>query len=999
MSKVLYAKYNRSRREQFQISTLILEEDGERRVEKRALTDSAKDHISALPEYAAAIDRDYANITALPVQIGDDAVVARFPFVEGRSLDEILCEYLERSIAEQDADIILSELKRTLQDIFLQKESKVFTSSAEYEKLFCNGELFEDLPAVETANIDMIAENIFLWQGKMHCLDYEWTFLFSVPRIFLEFRFLYYFYVKYRKQFVELSLDQIAFFEQLDITENMYHSLFDMEEQFQTYVFGENRSERYIDRYKKEVIDPIKALHEQTGKNEELCETIQNLKDEIDGYQYELEKRGQLIVDKDRHIRNLETIIEQYKQMNLNLQKSASRWERLMRFFPLRCLRWAYRKAKNGYRRIKKYREMRGLIVPEADQPRVSIVIPVYNQFEYTFECIRSIVETVSEIPYEIIVGDDMSKDATRKIERLIPGVVVNQNKTDHGFLVNCNRAAQKARGEYLVFLNNDTRVHEEWLSSMLDLMESDAGIGLVGSKLIYPDGTLQEAGGIIWSDGNGWNYGRNQAAEQPEYNYVKEADYISGASIMIRKGLWEEIGGFDERYKPAYNEDSDLAFEVRKRGYKVMYQPKSVVTHYEGVSNGTNTEEGLKKYQVENRSKFQEKWAIELQKQYASPVELFPARDRKMERKTVLFIDHYVPMADQDAGSRTTFFYLKLFLNMGYMVKFIGDNFYPHQPYTAILEQMGIEVLWGAYYAENWKQWLKENGSHIDLVFANRPHITIKYIDALREYTKAKILYYGHDLHHVREMREYEISKDPELIKSAKRWKVLEFDLMSKVDVISYPSQAEIDYIIREHPEYRKKAMAIPMFVYKEPHQFKIIPSQERKDLLFVGGFAHKPNVDAVLWFVKEVFPIILGKYPEIVFHVVGAKPTDEIKELASDNIMIHGHVSDDELINFYHHTRMAVVPLRYGAGMKGKVVEGLYYQIPMVTTPVGAEGMSEAENYMVVKEQADEMAKEIIQMYEDFERLDQMAEKTKEYIDKYFSERVAEKIIEEML
>ena len=111
----------------------------------------------------------------------------------------------------------------------------------------------------------------------------------------------------------------------------------------------------------------------------------------------------------------------------------------------------------------------------------------------------------------------------------------------------------------------------------------------MVGSKVIYPNGKLQEAGGIVWNNGDCSNYGRGKTLDMPEYNYVKEVDYISGTSILIRKSVWEKIGGFDKRYFPAYYEDTDFAFELRRFGYKVMFQPKSVVEHYEGISNGKN--------------------------------------------------------------------------------------------------------------------------------------------------------------------------------------------------------------------------------------------------------------------------------------------------------------------------------------------------------------------------------------------------------------------------
>lgn len=161
--------------------------------------------------------------------------------------------------------------------------------------------------------------------------------------------------------------------------------------------------------------------------------------------------------------------------------------------------------------------------------------------------------------------------------------ITVAKTKTNVRFLRNCNNAAKLARGKYILFLNNDTQVLPNWLSSLVELIERKNDIGMVGSKLLYPDGTLQEAGGIIWGDGHAWNYGNGQSPNKSEFNYVKEVDYISGAAIMIRKSLWEEIGGFDELFNPAYCEDSDLAFEVRKHGYKLMYQPLSMVVHFEG--------------------------------------------------------------------------------------------------------------------------------------------------------------------------------------------------------------------------------------------------------------------------------------------------------------------------------------------------------------------------------------------------------------------------------
>lgn len=742
------------------------------------------------------------------------------------------------------------------------------------------------------------------------------------------------------------------------------------------YVFSNNE---VVAALKLKVNDLYYAL--TSSRNETSYEKYwSNVR--IQELENEIQSLKQNIAKQDARIRKL---TPGYRQFN-----------RIRESIPGRTIRFIKRKMKKIRRFVSKKMILQ---IPYFDEPLVSIVIPVYNQYDYTYRCIKSVIENSDAIPYEIIIGDDNSTDKTRNIKHYIHGVVVNKNMDQSGFVMNCNNASKVARGKYILFLNNDTKVKESWLSSLVELIENNPEIGIVGSKLIYPKGKLQEAGGIVWNDANAMNYGIRDNQSKPEYNYVKEVDYISGASLMIRRNLWQEVGGFETRYAPAYYEDTDLSFKVREAGYKVVYQPRSVVVHYEGVSNGTDKSTGLKAYQEINRKKFYEKWKNELDGHDKLPDRLFLSRDRSIGKKVVLFIDHYVPHIDQDAGSKSTFSYIKAFLKMGYSVKFIGDNYVKHEPYTTILQQMGVEVLYGDWYAYGWKNWLQQNGKYIDVVFANRPHITIKYIDYLMEYTDAHIIYYGHDLHYVREMRQYELTGDENLLRSADIMKSTEYGIMSKVDTIFYPSYVEIETITNKHPEYKDKARAIPVYVYDKPNESEMLSSIERKDLMFVGGFNHSPNADAVKWFVNEIFPLVLKRYPEIVFHIIGSGVGEDIKSLETDNIVVHGFVTDEELKAMYHKMRLVVVPLRYGAGMKGKVVEALYYQIPLVTTPIGAEGMPEAESVMIVKEAADELADVICNLYEDYDTLDSMSSKSKPYIEKYFSEEAAIGIIESVL
>ena len=418
---------------------------------------------------------------------------------------------------------------------------------------------------------------------------------------------------------------------------------------------------------------------------------------------------------------------------------------------------------------IKRYPQ---LVFNKSENPEVTIIIPVYNEFGYTYNCLKAILEHTDNVDYEVIVADDCSNDQVCELEKVVMGVQIIHNRENMRFLLNCNNASHKARGKYLLFLNNDTQVQKNWLKPLVDLVEQQ-NVGMVGSKMVYPNGRLQEAGGILWKDGSAWNYGHMKNPDEPEFNYVKDVDYISGASIMISASLWNEIGGFDARFVPAYYEDTDLAFEVRKRGYRVLYQPQSVVVHFEGVTNGTDTSSGLKNFQVANKDKFYDKWKAILKRDHFSNGEnVYLAKDRGQTKKQILVIDHYVPNFDRDAGGRCTFMYIKMFVRMGFKVTFIGDNFYKGEPYTSILQQMGVEVLYGNYYYNHWKEWLEGQLQYFDYIYLQRPHISIKYIDIVKEYAKGKIFYFAHDLHHIRLYRDYQITGNKESLLESERWK-----------------------------------------------------------------------------------------------------------------------------------------------------------------------------------------------------------------------------------
>ena len=204
--------------------------------------------------------------------------------------------------------------------------------------------------------------------------------------------------------------------------------------------------------------------------------------------------------------------------------------------------------------------DVEDLVFPIFEKSKVSIIIPCYNGFDITMKCLRSVLAYTQDIPYEVIIADDKSTDEIKNIEKHAKNVKHVVNTLDNGFVNNCNSGATVAKGEYLFFLNNDTQVQENYLKPLIDVLDSRDDITITGSMMLYPNGVVQEAGGVIFRDARAMRYGWGEKwSNSPELNQCRDTDYISGAALMIRKNAFDKLQGFDKIYNPGYCEDSDL--------------------------------------------------------------------------------------------------------------------------------------------------------------------------------------------------------------------------------------------------------------------------------------------------------------------------------------------------------------------------------------------------------------------------------------------------------
>lgn len=598
------------------------------------------------------------------------------------------------------------------------------------------------------------------------------------------------------------------------------------------------------------------------------------------------------------------------------------------------------------------------LLFKLSETPKVSIIIPFFNQEIYTWNCLLSLNKYLTnDIPYEIILIDDYS---TENYDfSLIEGISIHRNNEHLGFLKTINKGIQLAKGEYIYTLNNDTEVQENFLNELFFVFENFENVGAVGSKLLNPNGSIKEAGAVFKKDFNYRQIGTYKKTYYPEINYIVKVDYCSNSSLLFKKlNDNGNINLFDEQFSPSLFEEKDFCLNLKQIQKKEIYfTPFSKVVHYSDKTYNSSKSKTLYKT---NSEKFKKKWNKQLIEIKATTVE-----NRIQDiysNKSIVFFNAMVPEFDRDSGSNRLKEIIQSYIDLKYHVTLICPFVYKDNYYTPVFQKMGVNVFYEHKMFAGFKKYLTNQKIKASIAWFYGPKQFVSSYKAVKQLMpKAKLVYDMVDIHHLRYKRAIEL--EPMRISFRKKYlkyKKMELIASELADYIITISKFEEDYM--ETICSKNKIITISNIHYPKINRNNTLPFEERKDILFIGS-THSPNVDALYYLYNEIMPLVWNKIPNLKVNIIGTVK-EVINDIEHPNFVFLGYV--ENIDNYFISNKFMIAPLRYGAGVKGKIGQSFEYYLPVITSSIGAEGMHLIHNEnALIQDTKEGFAESIIDLY----------------------------------
>ena len=603
--------------------------------------------------------------------------------------------------------------------------------------------------------------------------------------------------------------------------------------------------------------------------------------------------------------------------------------------------------------------------LPEVGEPAVSVIIPTFNDSAMTIRSVEAVSRSSCLSNLEIVVVDDGSQPETVTALSHIKNINLIRLKKNGGYSSAVSAGVSAASGKYIFLHNNDAEVLPPTLQTLVDTLDDDDTIGAAGCLVLDKELNIQEAGCALSVGGFGHQFGNGSTSTTSIYRYSRDVDYCSAVALILRKSTWHEVGGYSKSLEPAYYEDADLCMKIAATGKRIRYVANAVVLHSEGSSHGRGLH-GSKAFQFRNRRIFANVWSSALafkpaitddmsRMQYAHAYDLQPGDD-------VLVVDDKCPDITTDAGSVRMAQIATALADEGLNVHFVGLGGERRSAWSRASKQSSIhwETGW-----EGLRKAIRMLRTESPLVILSRPDVYTAALPVLvEEIPGAYVVFDTVDAHGLRLDREIETLKSDgkstqDTQRRARGTKRLEALAINSADCVISLSPTDSAYFRTINKDV--PIVEIPMIHSPVEH----LPGSEgRGDVLFVGGYRHTPNIDAALFAANEIMPEVWKEFPTARLMLAGSFPPKQVRELASQRIVVPGWL--DSLDDLYLSARVVLAPLRFGAGINGKVTEALSLGIPVVTSALSAKAADLIdEREVLIANTAESYAESIVRLF----------------------------------